>query len=158
MNERGLPLLAVALGVAGLVPFIIVGLVAIDSDPTHGQAAVLGLLSYGAVVLSFLGGVHWGFVLEGEREAGERHRLVLGVLPALVGWAAVVVGLLAYPVVGLGILIAGFLATAVMETRAHRLELVPRGYLVMRWALTVAGTAFLTVVLVLRLVHARLLF
>jgi hypothetical protein len=158
MTEGRLPILAVLLGVAGLVPFIVVGLMAIDSDPAHGQAAILALLTYSSVVLSFLGGVHWGFVLEGEREAGERQRLVLGTVPALVGWAGVVLGLLAHPIVGLGILIAGFFATAIVETRAGRLELMPRGYLLLRWALTVGATALLTVVLVLRLIHAHLMF
>jgi hypothetical protein len=158
MTESRLPPLAIVLGVASLIPFMLTGLGAVRSDPVSGQIGAMGLISYGAVTLAFLGGVHWGFVLEGVPAPGERGRLALGVLPALVGWGAVLVGLAAYPAGALVLLIAGFIGTAVVEHRAAQRELVPRGYMIMRWVMTAAVVLILTTVLGIRLVGGRLMF
>lgn len=45
---------------------------------------MLALLSYSAIILSFLGGIHWGIGLSAQRAS----RLVLAVLPALYAWGA----------------------------------------------------------------------
>jgi hypothetical protein len=158
MTESRLPPLAVVLGLAGLIPFIFTGLGAVRSDPISGQVGAMGLISYGAVTLAFLGGVHWGFVLEGAPAPAERSRLSLGVVPALIGWGAVLLGLAAYPAAALVLLIAGFVGTAVIEHRAARRELVPRGYMLMRWGLSAVVVLILTTVLGRRLVGGRLMF
>jgi len=158
MTESRLPPLAIILSVAGLIPFLLTGLSAVRYDPVAGQIGAMGLLSYSAVILSFLGGVHWGFVLEGEREAAERGRLILGVVPALVGWGAVLLGLIAQPAIALIVLIAGFVGTAVIEQRAERRELMPRGYMILRWAMTVVVGLILATVLGIRLIGGRLMF
>jgi hypothetical protein len=158
MTESRLPPFAVILSVASLIPFFVCGLWAVRQDPAGGQVSALPLITYGAVALSFVGGVHWGFVLEGEAAPAERRRLGLGVLPALIGWSAALLGMTTHPVLGIAALIAGYIATAVVEGRGRALELVPRGYMVMRWALTVAVVAVLTTVLVLRMIGGRLMF
>ncbi len=158
MTESRLPPLAVILTVASLIPFFVCALTAVRADPAGGQVSAIALITYGAVVLSFLGGVHWGFVLEGREEPGERNRLVLGVLPGLIGWGGTLLGITTHPVLGLTVLIAGYIGTAVVEGRAHQIELVPRGYMMMRWGYTVAVVAVLTTVLVLRLVGGHLMF
>jgi Protein of unknown function (DUF3429) len=158
MTESRLPPLAVILSIAALIPFVVCALGAVRSDPAGGQINALALIDYGAVVLAFLGGVHWGFVLEGPERPAERRRLALGVMPGLVGWGAAVLGVLAHPVFGLAALIAGYIATVVVEGRAHRMDLVPRGYMLMRWGFTVVVVAVLTTVLVLRLIGGHLMF
>ena len=80
--------LAVRLGHAGLAPFVLGALLAmlvrVDVLPF-----VLGALSvYAGVIVSFLGGIHWG-VLMVARDAAPR-RLVWAVLPSLFGWVSVV--------------------------------------------------------------------
>ena len=62
-------------------------------------------VAYGAVVLTFVGGVHWGLALAG-RMPGRPLRILGAVAPALVAAAAVVIGGqrgLALLVVGLGV-------------------------------------------------------
>ena len=161
MTESRLPPLAIILSAGGLIPFFLTGLYAVRANPVADQynpAAVLGLISYAAVILSFIGAVHWGFVIEGREEPQERSRLMLGVLPALVGWGAVMLALVAQPAASLAMLVAGFVGAAVVEQRACRRGLVPRAYMIMRWVLTIIVALVLTTVLGIRLVGGHLMF
>ena len=108
------------LGYGGLLPFVGLALL-IWLVPGRQEAAMaLGLVAYGALIASFLGGVHWGTgFLMGE--AAPRMQFVWGVVPSLGGWLAMLlparVGLvvlimvllgcyavdrMTYPAVGLG--------------------------------------------------------
>jgi hypothetical protein len=83
-----LPAGAQALGFAGLIPFVAAALATLVlGDPAARELAGRALLGYGAVILSFLGGVHWGLVLR-DRPAQPVKPLVAGVLPSLAGWAS----------------------------------------------------------------------
>jgi hypothetical protein len=153
-----LPPLAIILGVAGIIPFALLGIGAVGASPDSSLTAVRGLVGYGAVILAFLGGVHWGFTL-GEPGDGRavRARLTLGVLPALIGWLALFTSIVARPVLSLAILIAGLIATVVIESRAQKRDLMPGGYMALRWGISVVVVAILTTVLVLRLVGGHVL-
>lgn len=156
---RRLPALAVILGIAGIIPFILCGLGAVAANNVTSMLAAYVLIAYGAVILSFLGGVHWGFTLAVEPDPAERPRLSLGVIPALAGWAAVAVSLYAaQPLLGLSLLIAAFILTIVVEWQGHRRGWVPGGYIGMRVAITVVVVAILTTVTVLRLIGGHLIF
>ncbi len=146
-----MPLLAILLGIAGLVPFIGCGLGAMARDG-EADRMLSALIAYGAVTLAFLGGMQWGFALPAGTDARrQRWRLVLGVLPALVGWLALLVYLLAPGWVALAVLTAGFIGTALGEHRSAGQEAaVPPGYLWLRWALTVVAAAMLITVLMVR--------
>jgi hypothetical protein len=78
---------ALRLGYAGLLPFVGgAGLVWL-LGPSQQQAFVAQALSaYAALIIAFLGGIHWGHVMK----AGEGAVLPLawGVLPALLAWPA----------------------------------------------------------------------
>ena len=151
--HKTLPPLAIVLGIAGIVPFALLGIASVGADPISSLVAARGLVGYGAVILAFLGGVHWGFTLdEPELARFVRVRLTLGVVPALIGWAAVLVSLVTEPAMSLAVLIAGFIATVVVEWRGHRLRLVPGGYMLMRWGISVVVVALLTAVLVVRII------
>jgi hypothetical protein len=161
---RSLPPLAILLGAAGLIPFLVLGLGAVGADPVRSLYAAEGLVGYGAVIMAFLGGVHWGFTLgEHDTLAGGvpvrlvRARLALGVVPSLVGWAAILCGIIGHPVVSLIILIAGFIAILVMEFRAEKRDLLPGDYLALRTVLTGIVVAVLTAVLVIRLIGGHVL-
>ncbi len=150
--------LAIILSVGGLIPFVALGLGAVAPvSELQAHQILLGLIGYGAVILSFVGAVHWGLALAGYAdpiEAGRvmRLRLGLGVMPALVGWAALLVGLASpYATIALGLLIAGFLGVVLVEARARRDRLIPGGYMGVRWTITICVLAVLTAVLVLRL-------
>lgn len=146
-----MPALAILLGIAGLAPFIGCGLGAMARDG-EADRMLAALIAYGAVMLSFLGGMQWGFALPAGAEVRrQRWRLVLGVLPPLVGWLALLVALLAPGWIALAVLTAGFIGTALGEHRAAGQDhAVPSGYLWLRWALTVVAVAMLITVLTVR--------
>jgi hypothetical protein len=155
---RHLPPIAIVLGAAGLIPFMVLGLSSVGANPANALAAAQELVGYGAVILAFLGGVHWGFTLG---ETGDAHavraRLGLGVLPSLIGFVAIFVGIGGHPIISLTILIAGFIGTLVMEMRAQKQDLMPSGYLVLRMALTAIVVLVLAAVLVVRAIGGHVL-
>lgn len=77
------------LGFSGLIPFVGCALaVALASEPYKSFALSL-LLGYGAVILSFLGGVHWGLAIApGAAQSVLTKQLALSVIPSLIAWAA----------------------------------------------------------------------
>jgi hypothetical protein len=164
--------LVLLLGFLGLLPFVITAYLACAWANPSATKALIALLCYGAVILSFLGGVHWGFALDEPpdplaglappprtQDPAHRPRLVLGVLPALIGWLALLIGLLMpAPTIALCVLIAGFLATNITEHTGRRRGWVPATYLWLRWILTVIVVALLVTTLVLRLSGARIIF
>lgn len=98
-----MPLKAVRiLGYAGLLPFIgLVLVIQLSSTPNNFLAAE-SLAGYGAVIVAFLGAIHWGanlrsmssvipmtnsIVPTGERWS-ERNAWVWGIIPALTAWLA----------------------------------------------------------------------
>ncbi len=160
-----LPSLAVALGVGGLIPFLACGLGSVvGNGAVPAGRALLALIDYGAIILGFLGAVHWGLALARPALPGttagaeppslasaDRLRLAGGVLPALLGWAALLVSVAASPAIALVLLIAGFVATTAVEARATASGLVPPGYMRLRWLLTLVVVPTLALVLLLRL-------
>jgi hypothetical protein len=79
--------LALALGHAGLLPFVggalLVWFVQGEALPFAAQA----LSAYAALIVSFLGGIHWGLAL---RQPQPRPLLLgWGVAPSLLAWIAV---------------------------------------------------------------------
>lgn len=153
---RRLPLLAILLGAGGLIPFIGCALaILVFPAEVPVPRLVAALIGYGAVILAFLGAVQWGLALAPAPAPNgpvERARLALGVLPALVGWAALLVLLVAPPWVALLLLLVGFVVTVLVEARAARAGLMPRGYMGLRWMLTGVVAVCLVAVLLARLV------
>lgn len=84
-RARGIPIVPLALGIAGLVPFVgLAGIIVLNPKLPAAEAwRVLTL--YGAVILSFLGGVHWGLAMARGIERG----YLASVVPAFGGWFAV---------------------------------------------------------------------
>lgn len=62
----GVPPAAAALGLAGVLPFAATALASLAAAP-WGDLALLALLAYGAVILSFLGGIEWGLASARDR-------------------------------------------------------------------------------------------
>ena len=84
------------LAYAGLVPFV-AGALLVWAVRDEVQAYVaLALSAYAAVVLSFLGGIHWGFGMrQPQPQSRSQSRAasaawVWGVVPSLVAWPAAV--------------------------------------------------------------------
>jgi hypothetical protein len=135
-----LPFPALWLGIGGLVPVAACTALVLGGGPFSGLAED-ALAAYGAVILAFLGAVHWGLALADPADAAAaRTRLTLGVLPALAGWAA----LLAPNWIGFGVLVAGFAATWMAEEGAARAGRLGARYLWLRRGLTLAVVAMLS--------------
>ena len=157
---RPLPTFAILLGLGGLVPFAGCGLGALSPDPELAERALLALVAYGAVILAFLGGVHWGFALGDSGTPTmrvQRLRFGLGVLPSLLGWAALLVTFLGFPLLALLLLMAGVIGTTLTEARAARGGLMPQSYMRLRWAMSAAVLVCLAGVCLVRALGGRIM-
>jgi hypothetical protein len=141
--DRSLPRPVRWLGLAGLLPFLATALLAWTAPAEWRGVALYALAAYGAVILSFLGAVHWGLALgaPAAEAAVTAPRLGFGVLPSLLAWFA----LLLPPWPGLTLLALGILGTAAVETLAAGHGLVPRPYLRLRWELSLGAALCLLV-------------
>lgn len=75
------------LGALGLIPFYGLALLAWYDGGQHW--ALRAEIGYAAVILAFLGAVHWGRALSTFDERNHIGTLLFGVMPALLGWTAV---------------------------------------------------------------------
>ena len=138
-----LPSGASALGYGGLVPFVatVLGIVLLEGELR--VFAARALLAYGAMILSFLGAVHWGLLLARPVSDAPR-RLLVGVLPALAGWVA----LLLPERYGLALLVVAFAAFWLYEHRVLGATALPAPYLDLRRNLTVGVCSLLALGLI----------
>ncbi|MDI1286729.1 MAG: DUF3429 domain-containing protein [Reyranella sp.] len=140
-NSAGFPATAIWLGALGLLPFGGTALSAAFLDSGYGVWAMTALMAYGAVILSFLGGIHWGLAIASDpRNGALPRRLIVSVAPSLVAWA----GLLLPLRVGLLVLAAGFAATLYVDLRATRAGEAPSWYPRLRRPLSIAVLAALS--------------
>jgi Protein of unknown function (DUF3429) len=87
MTEERIPTAALLLGLGGLIPFVVCAAVIwtgasvpLIDDPARA------ILAYGALILSFLGGVRWGFALRMSDDGLQARAFVLAVAPAIAAW------------------------------------------------------------------------
>jgi len=150
---------AVLLTLAGAIPFVFLGALVL-LDPLASQTAIEVLISYGAVILSFVGAVHWGFALRDSAHpvsgtpltpavlGAERDLLVAGIMPAIIGWIALSLMLhFGRPGLALFVLLAGFFATIVVETIGRGRGVVAGNYLALRWVVSIIVLLVLVLVL-----------
>ena len=103
----------VQLGYAGLLPFVgLAGLMWLGRADLLPFVAT-GLVGYAAVIVSFLGGIHWGLGFmraEGGHAPADsvsrRFHFVWGIVPSLVAWLALMLpAVVALPSMGLALLV-----------------------------------------------------
>lgn len=106
-----IPKAALWLSLAGLIPFYaaVAGSLA-PHAPLH-DVSLQALLAYGAVILSFLGGIRWGLTMATADPPGMLGPLFASTVPALLGWSA----LLVPSSTGLVMLALGFTATLIAD-------------------------------------------
>ena len=83
-------LIARVLGYGGALPFLCGAIAASQQVAVWGLEPAHLLLSYGAVILSFLGGLHWGRVITNynAHDRSDSTWLIWSVCPSLLGWVA----------------------------------------------------------------------
>lgn len=148
MTERGaaggIPPAALWLGLAGLIPFV-AGALALWVplpllDPQNGLKLSV---SYGAIILSFLGGIRWGTAIgpyDAQRQARE---LATSVLGSLAGLAAVFLP----PIPALTLLVTGFLMQGLWDVTSVEAGRLPAWFGKLRMILTAGAVVSLVATL-----------
>jgi hypothetical protein len=130
------PRSAAWLGNAGLLPFLILAPVSLI-DYHHAPLWRDAMFTYGAVILSFVGALHWAFAMtladltDKQRTAG----FIWSVVPALLAWPAALVGSTLASV----LLVLGFVAHYLQDMRLARRAPLPAWYLPLRFRLTLVA-------------------
>ncbi len=121
------------LGYGGLLPFVALA-VATWFDSNHSSLWRDALLAYGAVILSFVGALHWGFAMsQSDMTTNRRTRsFVWSVVPALMAWMA----LSMMPKYACALLVAGFLIHFWQDKCMVQAVNLPVWYLPLRLRLT----------------------
>jgi hypothetical protein len=137
-----MPLIVAWLGYGGLVPFFALA-VATLAGGEYASSSSRGLLTYGAVILSFVGAVNWGFAMTVET-LSERRRTqvwIWSVVPALVAWIA----LFLMPAAAAAALVGGFIAQYWQDRRLSHEAALPARFIGLRLRLTLGACLCLLV-------------
>jgi len=138
------PKAAFWLGYAGLIPFAVCALaiVVFRQDLFLQETAGKALLAYGAVILSFLGGAHWGRALYAPNTSLQTRDFVLSVLPSIFGWSCLLL-----PIISAGVLllILGYIWQVYVDLNGMRQNILPHWFGRLRVQLTAGATLFLLI-------------
>ena len=143
-DDNHIPLSALILGLLGLIPFIspvVALLFAYDPFALGARAFHMALITYAALIASFLGGVRWGNALEKPH----RHTLdfTVSVVPSLVAWLALATPRPYDLVVLLGVFLVLGIGDVGLSARGH----APRWFGKLRVILTTGVTLSLLLAL-----------
>lgn len=155
-----MPPIAILLTLAGLVPYVVCGLGAVGQSPDWADRMLALLIDYASLVLAFLGGTYWSLALlpSAAQDRPVHLRLASGAVPLLLGWAALILAQFLASWMALGVLIAGHVATLVMERQTGQHDALPRHHAWLRWTFALVAIAMMTTVLVLRLLGSTIVF
>ena len=147
MNEKP-PFIISLLGYGGALPFLGLAACTCFNVALPGLSPVEGLLTYGAVILSFIGAIHWGVVMAQHEQVVPRLASLLygwSVIPALIAWAA----LLMPDRVGATVMALCFVACWRIDMRVIKSGLWPAWMARLRLHLTSCAVASLAVIVLL---------
>lgn len=135
--ETSIPQSTALFGGLGVIPFVAGAVLAnIPSTSASGHWLVIG---YGAVILSFLGGIQWGVGLKSVPRAWLPYLIAISI--SLMGWIA----LLLTPLWGLLLLGAGYIAAFFYDAVTTPLFDLPGWFIRLRILLTMSVLASLGV-------------
>ena len=135
--RHSMPSGACWLGYSGAIPFVLLAFLVVGEWDMGFSDPSFALRGYGAVILSFLGGIQWGLLIQNERPHSSIFKdknvgLGLSVIPSLIGW----MGLLIEPMWGVCTLVFGFVIILFIDLRTVSVGLAPKWYLALRIPLT----------------------
>ena len=148
--NKAIPFSARFLGSLGLIPFIgLTCLMVFGLEP--GVEVSFLLRTYSAIILSFLGGIHWGIATQSSLSENQGSiklslHLTLSVIPSLLGW----VGLFVFELAGFCIIIFGFVLALAIDLRIAQMNFMPEWYPRLRTPLTVTVVGCLVIASVLK--------
>lgn len=134
------PITAAWLGYLGLLPFFVQAAAAVlgpAGEDSLAQHAAYGVATYGAVILSFLGGITWGLTVNNPTLANVQgsRELIYSMLPALGAWAAILLP----TTFTLWFCAVGFVVAFVHDWRTARLHTLPAWFLRLRLHLSLGA-------------------
>ena len=136
MRQSSMPTAVGMLGYGGLIPFIGLATLA-NIEPSHGILYRGALLLYGAVILSFVGAIHWGvaMMVTDLNDQDRRAAYVWSVIPALMAWMTYILS----PITAALVLVLGFLLQYWRDATLARKIAWPIWYLPLRIRLTLVA-------------------
>lgn len=148
-NPAGPPPVVHILGWLGAVAFIAFGVGTWLLDNEAAAFSARAVMLYGAIILSFMGGVHWGLAMARHASGTSQPpmaqpidaQFIASVIPALIAWAA----LLLPPAIGVPVLAIAFVLLLVFDLYSVRGGTAPQWYPTLRIPLTVCVTASLMI-------------
>ena len=114
-----IPRTAFWLGIWGLLPFVALALTINFGSQSQLVSATSALVAYGAVILSFIGGIDWGRSLCGDSKIPKIEQstmMIISNIPPLLGWASLLIGV----DWGLFLLILGFVIKLLIDFKLTR--------------------------------------
>lgn len=118
------------LGYAGLVPFVTFSIGSWITLPYISDAVQI-LIAYAAIILSFMGAIHWGQAMSRASQQHSKY-FIASVIPALTAWIA----LLLPDSLALIVLLCGFIALFTYDRAVKISQAFPDWYIPMRKTLT----------------------
>lgn len=131
-NPSQIPLPALLLGLAGLIPFVASAIASVVLEAPFKDRASFSLGAYGAVILSFLGGVKWGVALHDPKALKQWTPLVMSVVPSIIAWFI----LLLPPMYSLSLLAVALVGQYYLDSQSVEQGVVPVWYGRLRVILT----------------------
>ena len=126
-SSQGMPGNSTMLGWLGVLPFLLAWA---GIATGYAEIGLTGFIAYGAVILSFLGGIRWAQALAGQLP---KQDFLYSVIPSLLAWAC----LLLRPEVALVGLALGFAGTAYLDISGRPLH-APKAFITLRLRLSLA--------------------
>ncbi|KAF2754004.1 hypothetical protein EJ05DRAFT_480018 [Pseudovirgaria hyperparasitica] len=161
---EAVPKEAIAVGLAGVIPYLVTSLstvycaAEINANAIHGsgylmsgQSADLLLqiiepmqIGYGAVIISFLGAIHWG--LEWAKYGGSQgfKRYAIGIVAPAIAWPTIMLS----PIFALSTQFLAFTYLYYADSRASKRGWAPTWYPVYRFVLTFIVGASIIITLI----------
>lgn len=136
------------LAAAGVVPFLVATAALMSAESHVRVPAIAGLVTYAAVILSFLGGIEWGLAIREEAGTERTRAMALGfsAVPSMAAWAVLWLPSPVWQVgAALGIFVAVWAADQWMASRG----LLPAWFVDLRTAITALVAVILAVALFL---------
>ena len=140
-DASSVPSAAAWLGGFGILPFVGLSFATTFASDALKAPLSFALMAYGATILSFLGGIHWGLAIGAVPQIDKTlwRRITLSILPSLVAWVA----LLTPSSIGFLILAGAFVAMLLVDILASRVQEAPTWYPKLRWPLSCGAVATL---------------
>lgn len=130
--------LASTLGLLGLIPFLATSIIMWFSRPDLAVSMVTMQLLYAALIISFMGGVQWGYAIK-QGDAAKPYQFIISIMPTVIILGILPLSLLLSPH-HIALTFAGLLiAQALIDHKTY----TEGWFITLRWQLTSLSSACL---------------